>query len=202
MVINDRQNTAFFRYSKKLKKSTEYRARTGNFNRKGTEENPKRMKSITMETRHENYLVLIIAVVLCSALLFAGENRTTDTDVESIKKVIEESSVRGIHNERDAQLIKKAFHPDFNMLMLRGDGTLEKPPISDWMASMERRRQSEPGSVKVKTDHTFETADVNGKAAVKKIALFRKGKQIYTDYMSLYKFPDGWKIVGKIYYSH
>ena len=24
----------------------------------------------------------------------------------------------------------------------------------------------------------------------------------FTDYLSLYKFPDGWKIVGKIYFTH
>lgn len=145
---------------------------------------------------------LIIAAVLCAALSFAGENRTANTDVESIRKVIEESYVRGIHNERDVQLIKKGFHPDFNMLMLRGEGAPGKLPISDWMASIEQRRQSEPGPAKVKTDHTFEMVDAAGTAAVAKIGLFREGKQEYTDYMSLYKFPDGWKIVGKKYCSH
>ena len=32
--------------------------------------------------------------------------------------------------------------------------------------------------------------------------IYRAGKLIFSDYMSLYRFEDGWKIAGKIYYSH
>ena len=37
-------------------------------------------------------------------------------------------------------------------------------------------------------------------AAVAKFELYREGEHIFTDYMTLYQFPDGWKIVGKIYF--
>ena len=44
--------------------------------------------------------------------------------------------------------------------------------------------------------------DVTGDAAVARVELYKDGKHIYSDYMSLYRFDDGWKIVGKIYHRH
>ncbi len=44
--------------------------------------------------------------------------------------------------------------------------------------------------------------DVTGSAAAVELELAQNGKRIFTDYLSLYKFPDGWKIVGKIYHRH
>ncbi len=44
--------------------------------------------------------------------------------------------------------------------------------------------------------------NVTNNAAVAKIKIFRDGKHIYSDYMALYKFDDGWKIVNKIYAAH
>ena len=41
--------------------------------------------------------------------------------------------------------------------------------------------------------------DVTGKAAVARVELFRDGKHVFTDYLSLYQFADGWKIVAKIF---
>ena len=40
------------------------------------------------------------------------------------------------------------------------------------------------------------------KAAVAKVALFRDGKQIFTDYISLYRFDEGWKLVAKTFHRH
>ena len=48
----------------------------------------------------------------------------------------------------------------------------------------------------------FLVVDVTGSAASVKLELHQGDKRIFTDYLSLYKFPDGWKIVGKIYYRH
>jgi ketosteroid isomerase-like protein len=39
-------------------------------------------------------------------------------------------------------------------------------------------------------------------AAVARVEVHRDGKHIFTDYLSLYRFADGWKIVGKIFQSH
>jgi hypothetical protein len=48
----------------------------------------------------------------------------------------------------------------------------------------------------------FVNIDISGSAACAKIELYQNKKKIFTDYLSLYKFSDGWKIVSKIYYRH
>jgi len=44
--------------------------------------------------------------------------------------------------------------------------------------------------------------DITGAAATVKIDLWRDEVHTFTDYLSLYKFADGWKIVGKTFYRH
>lgn len=39
-------------------------------------------------------------------------------------------------------------------------------------------------------------------AAVARVELWRDGKHTFTDYLSLYRFDDGWKILGKIFQRH
>lgn len=122
-------------------------------------------------------------------------------EASAVKKVIEKAYVNGIHINRDIEAIKKGFHPDFNMLILR-DGKIVKVPIAQWIERIEEGKKKNPGPSKVKTTHKFSMVDVTGNAAVARIEIYKDGKHTYTDYMSLYKFPDGWKIVNKIFQSH
>jgi hypothetical protein len=48
----------------------------------------------------------------------------------------------------------------------------------------------------------FPRVDVSGTGASARVEIFRDGKHTFTDYLLLYKFADGWKIVSKAYYSH
>jgi hypothetical protein len=45
----------------------------------------------------------------------------------------------------------------------------------------------------------FHLVDVAGNAAVAKLDVYRNDEFYSTDYMLLYKFVDGWKIVSKVY---
>ena len=38
--------------------------------------------------------------------------------------------------------------------------------------------------------------------SVVKVELSRDGTHVFTDFLSLYKTPDGWKIIGKIFQRH
>jgi hypothetical protein len=42
---------------------------------------------------------------------------------------------------------------------------------------------------------------VTGYAAMAIVEIYNEEKQIYTDYMNLYKFGNGWKIVTKTFYA-
>jgi len=95
--------------------------------------------------------------------------------------------------------LRAGFHPDFVLLGLR-DGALTRLPIAEWIASAEKRKAS--GTTPPLTICTFITVDVTGVAASVKLALHQNDRHILTDDLSLHKFPDGWKVVGKIYHRH
>jgi hypothetical protein len=47
----------------------------------------------------------------------------------------------------------------------------------------------------------FLNIDVEGTAAVAKVEFYTGNTLRYIDFLSLYKFESGWKIVGKIFYQ-
>ena len=48
----------------------------------------------------------------------------------------------------------------------------------------------------------FPVVEVSGTAASVRVEVYRDGKHTFTDYLLLYKFTDGWKIVSKAYDTH
>ena len=146
-----------------------------------------------------------LAVTLFFSLLilpfFAGGYAASGSEEDAVKKVIEEAYVKGIHINRDIPAIEKGFHPEFNMLILR-ENNISKYPIGKWIDAIEKRKKENPSPPPYKTTHRFPMVDVTGNAAVAKIEIYRDSELVYSDYMSLYKFEEGWKIVNKIYYSH
>lgn len=121
------------------------------------------------------------------------------SEEEAVKALIQSAYVDGLQNLGDLEKTRAGFHSDFVLLGLR-DGVLTKLPIAEWIASAENRK-AQGQKPPLITCH-FLMVDVTGSAAVAKFELHREGKHIFTDYMTLYKFPDGWKIVGKIYFRH
>ena len=146
----------------------------------------------------KRYILLLAATAIAISAPVFGSG---DADVESVKMVIVESYIEGIHRNQDPEAILKGFHPDFAMVMVK-DGEVSKMTIQEWVARIEEGNKKGNKRPAVETTYEFATVEVSGTAAVARIELFKDGKLTYTDFMSLYKFDDGWKIVNKIYYRH
>ena len=139
---------------------------------------------------------LTAMLVLSSAFPVRAEEAS---DEAAIKQLVQQAYVDGLLNLGDLDKTRAGFHPDFVLLGLR-NGQLTRFAIADWIASAEKQKtagQKPPATTVQKI-----TIDITGTAAAAKLELARAGKLVYTDYLSLYKFGDGWKIVGKIYFSH
>jgi hypothetical protein len=142
----------------------------------------------------------IVAALIAAALVApAASPALAQSDQDAIKALIQSAYVDGLQNLGDLEKTKAGFHPDFVLLGLR-DGTLTRLPIAEWIASAGKRKAD--GVKPPLTVCKFLAIDVTGSAASVKLELHQNDKRIFTDYLSLYKFPDGWKIVGKIYYRH
>lgn len=145
-------------------------------------------------------LVLILMLVL-TGVAMAGKTGDDQKAEEAIKKTIEDAYINGIFLNRDIEAIRKGFHPDFTMLMKKGE-TIEKVSIDKWIGWIEGDKKKNPDRPTPNYTHKIPMVKATGNAGVANVQVFKDGKHIYSDFMSLYKFSDGWKIVNKIYFSH
>jgi hypothetical protein len=140
----------------------------------------------------------IFLIALLPALFIQAQGPSGD---EAVRKVVTEAYIEGIQNLGNLDAVRKGFHPDFEMLMLR-NGNLSKLPISEWLQRLEQRKANPPAQSPPRVTGKFLAVDITGNAATVKLELHRQGRLIFTDYLSLYKFGDGWKIVSKTYQQH
>lgn len=122
----------------------------------------------------------------------------SDADVAAIKQVIERAYIQGIHGQQDEQTIRSGFHETFAMLVLRG-GAIDRVTIDEWLKRIEAMKVENPGLWSAETTYSFELVDVAGYAAVAKLDVYKGEIHFSTDYMLLYCFEDGWKIVSKVF---
>lgn len=147
------------------------------------------------------FFSLLFVMIFSSLLLSGGDD--IEKDKAAIKKVILSAYRDGIVNVGDVAAIKKGFHKEFNLLGIAGDGTgIWKLPIAKWAQDVEKRKKAGKYPPKELVKFKFLMVDVVGKAGIAKIEFYKGEKLAYTDFLSLYKFTDGWKLVAKIYNEH
>lgn len=140
--------------------------------------------------------ILALAVVATTAYVYAN----ADMEKDAVKGLIKSAYLNGAFNDLDTKSMAKGFHPVFEIHGVR-DGELSQYPIADWIKSIEKRKAS-PDYKAEKWDYKFAYVDVTGVAASAKIELSKDGTHVYTDYLSLLKLKDGWKITDKVYVKH
>lgn len=143
---------------------------------------------------------LIFLLLFTAVVCFATD---IEKEKEAIKKTIQTAYVEGLQNEGDLEKIDKGFHSCFKLLGLKDGTDIWELPISEWKEKTKKRKEKgaypKTGDKKVSVE--FEMIDITGNAAIAKFKFFAGNKFKYVDYLSLYKFNDGWKIVGKIYHE-
>jgi len=144
---------------------------------------------------------ILLTLVL---MVFVASATDVEKEKQAIQQVIQSAYIDGIHNLGDVEDIRNGFHPGFNLLGVNGNNQLTKLPIYSWIESVEKRKQQNPeGRPKEeKITCKYNKIDVTGNAAQAEIELYRKGEKLFTDYLQLYKFEEGWRIVSKIYHRH
>ena len=142
------------------------------------------------------FALLTTLCILVSPMSAGAE----DADA-AIADVIQKAYIQGIHIYGDVDAIRDGFHPSFVML-IRGDDGVRQVAIEDWISRIEAGKEKRAAEPKRKVKGEVTVLDRSGDAAVAKVDVHRDGKHIYTDYMSLYRLEDGWKIVGKTFQSH
>ena len=112
--------------------------------------------------------------------------------------MIEQAYVRGIHETQDEAMVRSGFHQDFAMLVLQDD-VMQKVSLDEWFGRIEVMKAENPAMWSAETICEFLMIDVAGSAAVAKMDVYKGETFFSTDYMLLYKFQEGWKIVSKVF---
>jgi len=121
-----------------------------------------------------------------------------DNDKEAIKKLIEKAYINGIHGNQDLDKIKVGFHQDFAMLVLNNN-KIDKVNVNEWLDRIVKMKKDNPELWKSKTSYDFKLIDATRNAAMAKLDVHKGTIHFSTDYMLLYKFEEGWRIVSKIF---
>lgn len=154
------------------------------------------MKKITSLT----FFVLAMFV----ASLTNAQTVSVEEEQQLIKDVIQSAYVDGLQNEGNVEKIDAGFHPAFNLLGISKGDQIWSLPIYTWreMAVADVKLGKKPKTDEGIVTVNFLSVDVTGTAAVVKLEFLVDGEKKYIDYMSLYKFESGWKIVNKIFYKY
>lgn len=145
----------------------------------------------------KRFLILTVALVMLASIAPAE----TNDDAAMVRQTIRKAYVEGIHMNRDIAAIRAGFHPKFVMFVIK-DGQVTPTSIDEWIGWIEEDLEKNPDRVMPKTEAKFPAVEVSGDAATARIEIYKDGKHVFTDFMSLYRFDDGWKIVAKTYYRH
>ena len=121
-----------------------------------------------------------------------------DKEQKAIQQVLEKAYVEGIHRTQDQEMVRSGFHPDFHMLVLQ-DGAMAAVSLDEWFERIEDLKAGNPEMWAAETRCDYQKIDVTGTAAVAKLDVFKGDAFFSTDYMLLYRFPEGWRIVSKVF---
>jgi hypothetical protein len=138
----------------------------------------------------------LMFLALFSTFVFGADDRS---DVEN---VIKSSYFNGAFNDLDTESMRKGFHPDFAIFSAKAN-EISRYPIDVWIKGIEQRKQNPDfDKSQARMDCKIVSLDITAGCAAAKIEISKNGKMVYTDYLSLLKFDDGWKIVAKVYHAH
>ena len=118
------------------------------------------------------------------------------SDYDAVVQVIEKYYVGG-GRTGDKSLLEHAFHPDAIMYGYERDGARSEGSwrqLNDYISQY-------GGSESIKT--RVDVVAITPQTAVVKLEMENSPSgATYTDFHTLFKFDDGWKIIAKVFYTH
>jgi hypothetical protein len=142
---------------------------------------------------------ILITVLFLPIFAFT---QPVEREKKAIQKVIIDGYIEGVFLKGDTTLIKANWHDACDIVYFEPKSkTLMKGSAVKHFAGHFKKK---PGPFNENITYVFKDIQITGYAAVATVDIYNKdkSKQIYTDYLCLYKFEDGWKIVTKIFYAY
>jgi len=97
--------------------------------------------------------------------------------------------------------LRSAFHPQFQILIPAFDGRTGQINDVRWIQPGPKQH-AEPKAAAPNRSFEVSVLDITGKVAVCKVQAVRDGRLEYTDYVTLTKINQDWKVVSKVFHRH
>ncbi|MBS2211980.1 nuclear transport factor 2 family protein [Carboxylicivirga mesophila] len=145
----------------------------------------------------------IAVIMFVATFVISGFAQSLKKEEVMIKNLIQTAYLDGTQNIGDMAKIDAGFHPDFRMQVLEKDGSLSNVDLGGWkqMAKDNLEKGILPRPEGKQVSVNILNIDIEKYASSVKMEYILEGKTVYIDYLQLYKFADGWKIVNKTYYT-
>lgn len=140
---------------------------------------------------------IISLFLFISFLTVNGYTQTENDEKKAIKSIIQEAYIGGAFNDEDTGAMKRGFHESFTV-QTQHDNRFTVLPLAKWMKELDGWK-SEREDWNNRTSAEITVLGIEGKAAVARVELYMNKEHEYTDFLSLYKFEDDWKITNKIF---
>ena len=143
-------------------------------------------------------ILIILTLLIPTVILFS---QSEENESPAVKDVIIKGYIQGVFLKGDVKLIEKYWHETCDIVYFepKSRTLLKGSAVKHFEGVFEKK----PGPFDEKITYEFKNIQIVGYAAVAAVAIYNhdRSKQIYTDFLSLYKFDDGWKIVSKTFYA-
>jgi hypothetical protein len=138
--------------------------------------------------------VTAVVLGLTAFPVYFASAQSSDSAETAAARVPLENYLQG-HATGNGDFMRKAFHPEAKVMAFR-DGKLMNITSVEFAS----RFNGKPAADEAQRKRRIESVEISGNAGVGKIVLDYPTVK-FTDYMSLLKVGDEWKIVNKVFYA-
>ena len=138
-----------------------------------------------------------IFFVLLSAFVFAHcFAQTQEDEQKAIVELIQEAYIGAAYNRIDTDIVKKGFHESFTWQAMHHD-RLFVITLAQWEKLLNRNKWFRP-DWNDRATAQIQVIGLEGNIATAKVNIYNNQIHELTEYLSLIKFSNGWKITNKI----
>lgn len=147
--------------------------------------------------------LFIFLIAFFNALIPVFSQNNANSEAQAIQKVIQDAYIDGVFNLGDTLAIARGFHDEFRLLGQQPAGGLRIVTKADWLQSVSNKLKEGkyPTSTDKQVTVNFLSIDVAESVAAVKLEFLIGGLVRYIDFLALYRFEEGWKIMNKVYHQ-
>ncbi|WP_425236477.1 nuclear transport factor 2 family protein [Ulvibacterium sp.] len=137
-------------------------------------------------------LVVLLSFLCIADCIFCNAQELDDKSL--IETIITECYVEPLYLNGNLDKIKQGFHKEFTMYVLY-KGEFYMTSRAKWIENIKATRAR--NLPQKNYSWQFEIIDYEGQTAMVKLRIDEERELKYVDYLTLYKFQDGWKVITK-----